>query len=463
MRTRLILFSTLAILIMVVFAVVIIKSSNAPPKAESSSVTTQEDTPLSITLTGSDREGNPLTYKVVARPSRGTLNGTEPNLIYSPEANFNGLDSFTFKVNDGKAYSAEATVSITVTSVNDPPTAKDDSATTQEDAAIVTIDVLANDMDPDNARLMVVSATQGVNGSVTINTDGTLAYAPKKNFSGTDTFSYTLSDGEGGTDTATVSVVVEPVNDAPVITSRPVETARVWAPYTYNVKAKDPDTRDLLTYSLTKSPEGMTINSETGLIEWRPTNAQAGSWDVVAQVSDSHKVRASDTQSFTVTVTSLSSPLITTLTVADCFSLKGTEKLSAKDKVPIVQASDNSRLETEPRSSTCYDFCDGSIPDGASIKSVVVHVEHSEDSEFAGGKLSWAVGTGWPAKPVVWASIAAPVRPGQAREATDSWDVTSAVETVAKANALQLLVQNNDAGGMRKTFVDYVYAVVEWY
>jgi VCBS repeat-containing protein len=463
MRTRLILFSTLAVAVMIAFAVVIIKSSNAPPTAESGSVTTPEDTPVSITIVGGSRGGKPLTYSVLAGPSHGTLSGTEPNLIYSPAANFNGVDSFTFKVNDGKADSAEATVSVTVTPVSDPPVANADSATAREDAAIVTIDVLANDTDPDGRKLTVVGATQGANGSVTINTDGTLGYAPNKNFSGTDTFNYTVSDGQGGTATATVSVVVEPVNDAPVITSRPVETARVWTPYTYDVKAKDADPRDQLTYSLTKSPEGMTINSDTGRIEWRPTSAQAGSYDVVVRVADDYKIRASDTQSFTITVTSLSSPLTTTLTVADCFGCKGTEKLSAKDKIPLVTASDNNRLETEPRSSTCYDFCDASIPNGASIKSVVVYVEHYEDSEFPGRKLEWAVGTGWPAKPVVWVSIVAPIRPGQAREAMDSWDVTSAVDTPAKANALQLLVQNDDAAGMKKTYVDYVYAVVQWY
>ena len=463
MRRRLILFSTLAVLIMIWFATVILKTSNAPPKAQASAVTTQEDTPVQVTLAGSDRDGNPLTYTVLKGPSHGRLSGTEPNVVYSPQANFNGPDSFTFKVSDGKADSAVAAVSITVTPVNDPPTAHADSAAAQEDAAIVTINVLANDTDPDNSRLMVVGATQGANGSVTINTDSTLTYVPNRNFCGSDTFTYTLSDGKGGTDTATVNVTIEPVNDAPSITSKPVETVRVWSPYTYDVEAKDPDPRDSLTFSLTKSPEGMTIDAATGLITWRPTSAQAGSYDVEVKVADSYKIRASDAQSFTITVTSLSSPLTTTLTVADCFSQKGKEKLSAKDKIPVVQASDNNRLETEPYSNTCYDFCDGSIPDGAAIKAVVVYVEHFEDPQFAQGKLEWAVGTGWPAKPAVWASIAAPVRLGEGKEATDSWDVTSAVQTAQKANSLQLQVQNNDTAARRKTSVDYVYAVVEWY
>jgi VCBS repeat-containing protein len=463
MRRRLVFFSTLAILIMIWFATVIIKTSNTAPKARANAVTTAEDTPVRITLAAGDREGAPLTYRVISGPSHGRLSGTEPNLVYSPETNFNGSDSFTFKVNDGKAESAETAVSIAVTPVNDPPTANDDTAAAEEDVPIVTIDVLANDTDPANDRLLVVSASQGTNGSVTINTDGTLTYAPNRNFCGTDTFGYTLSDGKGGTGTATVTVTISPVNDAPRITSKPVETARVWAPYTYNVVAKDPDVRDSLTYSLVKCPEGMTIDATTGRIEWTPTSAQAGTFDVEVRAADDYKIRAWATQAFAVTVTSLRSPLTTTLSVADCFGQKGAEKISAKDKVSVVAASDNSRFQTEPRSSTCYDFSDASIPKGAAIKSVVVYVEHFEDPQFLSGQLEWSVGMGWPAKPAVWASIEAPVRQGEAKEAMDSWDVTSAVETPEKANHLQLQIRNNDPAGSRKTSVDCIYAVVEWY
>jgi len=78
MRTRLILFSTLAIAIMIAFAVVIIKSSNTPPKASAGSVTTPEDTPVSITLASRDRDGDPLTYSVITEPSHGRLTGTVP-------------------------------------------------------------------------------------------------------------------------------------------------------------------------------------------------------------------------------------------------------------------------------------------------------------------------------------------------------------------------------------------------
>jgi hypothetical protein len=173
--------------------------------------------------------------------------------------------------------------------------------------------------------------------------------------------------------------------------------------------------------------------------------------------------RGFDTQSFTITVTSLDSPLKNTLTVTDCFNQKGKEKLSAKDKVPVVLASDDERLETEPRSYTCYRFSDPSIPEGAAVVSVVVFIEHFEDPSFTKGKLAWSIGTGWPTRPEVWAAIEAPVRQGQGSEATDSWNVTSAVETAEKINSFQFQVQNNDTAGPRKTSVDYIYAVVEWY
>jgi len=273
---------------------------------------------------------------------------------------------------------------------------------------------------------------------------------------------YTLSDGKGGTGTGTVSVTVEPVNDEPSITSKPTETTRVWAAYTYDVEARDPDPGDVLVYSLDGRPEGMTIDEKSGLIEWMPTSAQAGTYDITVKVADSGKIRAWDTQSFKLTVTSLSSPLTTTLTVANCFNQIGGETLSARDRVNLVEAGDDKWIQTEPRAYTCYEFKDAAIPAGASIISVMVHVEHFEEQSFGDGRLRWTLGTGWPDKPVVWTSINAPVREGSKNEARDSWDATSSVDTPERVNSLALQVAN-DAEAGRKTSVDLVYAVVKWY
>ncbi|MBI3851780.1 MAG: cadherin-like domain-containing protein [Verrucomicrobia bacterium] len=96
---------------------------NVPPVAQSQSLSVNEDTPLTITLTASDADGDPLTYSVVTPPTHGTLTGTPPNLIYLGFTNYNGTDSFTFKANDGKVDSGIATIHITVLPVNDPPVA----------------------------------------------------------------------------------------------------------------------------------------------------------------------------------------------------------------------------------------------------------------------------------------------------------------------------------------------------
>ena len=442
---------------------------NLLPVAESHSVTTVEDTPIEIRLMGSDPDADPLAYSMVTDPSNGSLKGTAPNLTYTPNPNFNGSDSFTFKVNDGAGDSAPATVSIMVSPVNDPPVANDDTATTLEDTPVVTIDVLANDTDVDNVgrylyldTFSVTEVSQGTNGSVTINPDNTLSYSPNANFSGSDTFTYTISDNKGLTDTANVNVTVKMVNDAPVVTSAPVTTATAGVSYTYDVDAEDPDLGDTLTYSLTTKPADMTINSTTGLIQWKPTNEQIGNNEqVVVKVADSNSTPALDTQSFTIKVNP-PPPKIAKLTVLDGFNQRTRRTLSAEGKANLVQSSDNNRWPTVYCSYVSYDFSDVSIPADAAIKSVVVRVEHFEEEGFAQGKLDWAVGTGWPTKPAVWATLNAPVHEEEHHEAVDSWDVTGVVETREKINSLQLQVKNNDKIAQRKTFTDYVYVLVEW-
>jgi hypothetical protein len=354
-------------------------------------------------------------------------------------------------------------VSITVKAANDAPTANDDSVWTHEDMPIVEIDVLANDTDVDDDPLKISAVTQGKNGSVSIDTDNTLRYAPKANFCGSDSFTYTVYDGKDGTDTATVNVEVKAVNDAPSLTSTPVTTATVDALYTYDVDATDPDAGDTLTYSLTIKPAGMTIDAATGLIEWTPASAQAGANDVAVKVIDNGSVPASQTQSFTITASLPSTPATTVLSTTDGSNpQKGKTILSAACKGGIIQASDDNRGETESGLYTSYDFSDVSIPAGVEISSVVVYVEHFEQEQFPVGKLQWAAGTGWPSNPVVWASINAPVYEGEPNEATDLWDVTSLVDTPEKVNSLQLQVRNNDDVTKRKTLVDCIYAVVEW-
>ncbi len=425
--------------------------------ANNDSVTIQEDTLAPITLAGSDLDGDPLTFSVVTGPCHGCLSGTAPNLLYTPNANFNGSDSFTFKVNDGTADSDVATVSIMVTAVNDPPVVRYDSATTQLDRSAVTIDV---ETDVDEEPLTVTAVvTQDVEGPAAVKT----SCVPDANVCSTEVVTETCSEGEGVTEIARVKVAIKAVNAEPAIISTPVTAVEVGALYTYDVNAADPDVGDTLTYSLTTKPAGMTIEPDTGLIQWTPEDAHVGTNDIVVRVVDSNDIPASDTQSFTITVNPASLPPIITLTITDGYDEKDQKTLLEDGKTGVVQASNDSWWETGFDSYTSYDFSDVSIPAGVTIASVVINVEHFEEERFSSEKLQWAIGTGWPGSPVVWASTDAPVHEGQQNEVIDSWDVTSFVDTPEKVNSLQLQIKNNDNVAKRKTLVNYIYAVVKWY
>jgi hypothetical protein len=150
-----------------------------PPVAADAAVTTDEDTPVSITLSASDAEGDPLTYGVVTPPAHGTLTGAAPNLTYSPAANYNGADSFTFQANDGQADSNLATISITVSPVNDPPVAAADAYSTDQDTMLtvgVAAGVLANDSDVDGDPLTAALVNPTAHGALSLNGNGSWAH-----------------------------------------------------------------------------------------------------------------------------------------------------------------------------------------------------------------------------------------------------------------------------------------------
>jgi len=438
----------------------VVTPTDDPPIANGDNVTVPEDSVSHILLTGSDPDGDPLTYTVLRNPIHGKLSGTAPSLTYTPDPNFSWLDSFTFRVSDGKTDSVPATILVSVAPANDPPTAKDDKVNTKEDTP-ATIDVLANDIEVDNELLTISEINQGKGGSVTINKDGTLTYTPKANFYGTDTFTYTVTDRAGEKDTATVTIEVSGANDPPVITSKPVTKAMVGVLYSYNVLAEEPDKEDTLTYSLIAQPAGMKIDSLTGLIQWMPIETQQETHNVVVKVVDSNSVPSSDTQEFTVSVNP-TPPKTATLTIVDGYDQRTRKALSTDGKTDSVKVSDDKRQEIIAGSYVSYNFSSVSIPAGATVASVVIYVEHFEDEQFIPGKMQWHIGTGWPNDPMIWISADAPVRKGQKNEAVDSWDITSFVNTPEKVGSLQLQIMNNDTTSRKTASVDYVYAVVEW-
>ncbi len=184
---------------------------NDPPVASSQSVNIDEDVPTPITLTGSDPENDPLTYTVVAQPLTGTLSGTAPNLTYTSALNFSGMDSFSYKVNDGEFDSVTRFIDIEVLSVNDAPTADPKFTTTDEDDPVI-ITMSGSDQEGDSLTFQI--STQPSDGSVSIN-GNQATYTPDSFYNGSDSFTYVANDGADLSAPATVNITITPVNDAP--------------------------------------------------------------------------------------------------------------------------------------------------------------------------------------------------------------------------------------------------------
>jgi hypothetical protein len=169
---------------------------------------TNEDTAVNIAVLANDvNPDNVLSVTSVGTPAHGSAGVNQDNTVtYTPALNYNGTDSFTYTVTDGTSWSGTATVTVTVAPVNDPPVAVDDIATTSKNQWVV-VTVVANDTDVDGDSLTVSSITDPAHGS-TYNHGQAITFFPDQDFVGTDTFSYTVSDGNGGYDTADVTVTV---------------------------------------------------------------------------------------------------------------------------------------------------------------------------------------------------------------------------------------------------------------
>ncbi|NWF69391.1 MAG: tandem-95 repeat protein, partial [Chloroflexi bacterium] len=224
-----------------------VSSVNVPPTVVNDSASTPEDTAVTLNVLANDSDPNNDLLTVI-NFSAGSVAGsavncaTGGNCTYTPAPNFFGSDSFTYTASDGNGGTAVATVTITVTPVNDPPVANPDSASTAVNTP-VTINVLANDSDIDGGALTVSAfdSASAQGGTVNCVSAGNCTYTPRANFTGTDTYNYTVSDGNGGTASALVTVTIGgTVNRAPVA-NPDTATAQINLPVTIAVLLNDTD------------------------------------------------------------------------------------------------------------------------------------------------------------------------------------------------------------------------------
>jgi len=200
-------------------ATVTIDVINTPPVAVDDAYSVNEDNTLYVAAPGvlandSDADNDPLTAILVSDPSNGTLTlNANGSFTYTPDANYNGLDSFTYLANDSVFDSNYATVNITVNPDDDAPVAVDDAYSVNEDNTLYVAapGVLANDSDADNDPLTAVLVSGPSNGTLTLNANGSFTYTPDANYNGLDSFTYLANDSVFDSNYATVNITVNPV------------------------------------------------------------------------------------------------------------------------------------------------------------------------------------------------------------------------------------------------------------
>ena len=165
---------------------------------------------IAVLANDRDVDGNPLVVSAAGPAGNGTVvRNANGSITYTPRNRFAGIDTFSYTISDGQGGTATATVSVIVgAALNSPPRANRDTVTTTMSTPI-TIAVLANDVDPDGDTLLLEAVTSPAGGAAVANPDGTITYTPAAGFRGQDRFTYTVSDGRGGTAIGDVRVRVQ--------------------------------------------------------------------------------------------------------------------------------------------------------------------------------------------------------------------------------------------------------------
>jgi VCBS repeat-containing protein len=284
---------------------------NDAPEAQNDSYSTTRNTVLTIAAPGVlgndiDVDGDALTVVVVNGPGHGALNlGANGGFTYTPAAGYLGGESFTYRANDTGADSNMATVSITVLDINVTPVAANDTYNVDEDITLVVIapGVLGNDTDANGDSLTAVLVGGAAHGALTLNSNGSFTYTPSANYNGGDTFTYRVNDSKANSNTATVTIAINAVNDAPVAVNDTysVITGYILMVATPGLLGNDTDVDgDPLTVIKVGDPaHGILVLNTNGSLTYTPSSGYTGS-DTFTYKSNDGQV---DSNAATVNIT----------------------------------------------------------------------------------------------------------------------------------------------------------------
>ena len=357
-----------------------ITPANDAPVAADDSYTTVEDTVLTVPAPGllandSDADGDVLSAVLVDGVSHGSLEmSAAGSFLYTPSLNFTGLATFTYRVTDGTAQSAPATVRITVTPVNDAPVAVADEFTTLEDTllTIPVAGILTNDFDVDGDALSAVLIREVANGTLVLSTDGSFTYLPNANFHGEDSFLYRASDGALHSETTLVRIIVIATNDAPIAVNDAYATAEDIA---INVPAPgvlpndtDADGDPLTAQLVGNVAHGTLVLNADGSFNYTPNGNYHGVDSFTYQITDSFATSAVATVSLTI---------------------------SSVNDQPLGVAGENDNYTTPEDQSLGVAalgvLANDSDPDGDALTAVLVSgVSHGTLALLADGSFSYA-------------------------------------------------------------------------
>jgi len=281
-----------------------VQAINDAPIAQPQAVTLNEDTTTTVVLVATDTDSATLTYSITQSPTNGILSGAIPNLVYTPNSNFNGSDSFTYLANDSLLNSNNAMVTLNVQAVNDAPVAQQQTITLAEDS---NANIVLTATDVDSPTLTYTVGLAPVNG-VLSGLAPNIVYTPNADFSGSDSMSYTVSDGLLS-DTAQITLTVTPANDAPGANDINVTTA-------FNAAAAivligtDPES-DPLTYSIVTQPSNGVLTGANENYTYTPATNFSGTDSFQYLVNDGEFDSAVATVTITVEVSQVPSVIST--------------------------------------------------------------------------------------------------------------------------------------------------------